>query len=482
MSIGSALNAATSGLSVTSRLAELVSTNISNATTPGYVRRDAVVTSSVVGMNGGGALISGVVRDVDTLILNDRRIAESNSSNYTKIAEFYSKIETEIGVGSSSVSLSSRIATFDNALLTAISRPDSEPFLETAVTAARQLVGHINNTASAVQAARSDADAAIAADVKSLNSTLSQIEEMNNRIATGRLAGRDTTGLEELRQAKVDSISTIVPVKQVDRDNGKIALFTAAGLPLLDGRASQIGFTQSRAITADMKVSDGLLSGITLNGDPVSTSSASLLQGGSLIANFEIRDRYAPEIQSSLDQLSYELIERFSASNLDQTLQTGEPGLFTDAGNLAESSNLVGLSQRLILNAAVDPQVGGEIWRLRDGLGAASPGPSGDPALLTDLQAKLNSKQHTAFDGTQKYNISTLSTEIASKATTNRLLVESEVSFSNARALSLKEKELKGSVDSDQELQKMLMLEQAYGANAKVIQALDSMLSTLLEI
>jgi flagellar hook-associated protein 1 FlgK len=41
---------------------------------------------------------------------------------------------------------------------------------------------------------------------------------------------------------------------------------------------------------------------------------------------------------------------------------------------------------------------------------------------------------------------------------------------------------LEQGVDTDQEMQKMLVLEQAYGANAKVIQTLGGLLDQLLQI
>ena len=42
--------------------------------------------------------------------------------------------------------------------------------------------------------------------------------------------------------------------------------------------------------------------------------------------------------------------------------------------------------------------------------------------------------------------------------------------------------ELRGGVDTDQEMQNLLMIEQAYSANAKVIQNVDDMIKTLLSI
>ncbi|MFD1807825.1 hypothetical protein ACFSHQ_05695 [Gemmobacter lanyuensis] len=72
MTLGSAMNMAMTGLSVSARLAELVSTNVANATTAGFVRREAEVSALVLGGQGracasaqcGGTLIPIFSRNV----------------------------------------------------------------------------------------------------------------------------------------------------------------------------------------------------------------------------------------------------------------------------------------------------------------------------------------------------------------------------------------------------------------------------------
>jgi flagellar hook-associated protein 1 FlgK len=63
-----------------------------------------------------------------------------------------------------------------------------------------------------------------------------------------------------------------------------------------------------------------------------------------------------------------------------------------------------------------------------------------------------------------------------------RINMEDRLAFESARWETLREKELTYGVDSDQEMQTLMQIEQAYSANARVIQTLDSMIRTLMEI
>ena len=60
MSIGSAVSNALSGLGAAAESAELISSNVSNALTPGYAKRDLIVSSRH--SSQGGVKIDGVLR------------------------------------------------------------------------------------------------------------------------------------------------------------------------------------------------------------------------------------------------------------------------------------------------------------------------------------------------------------------------------------------------------------------------------------
>ncbi|WP_276861533.1 flagellar basal body rod C-terminal domain-containing protein, partial [Haematobacter missouriensis] len=57
-----------------------------------------------------------------------------------------------------------------------------------------------------------------------------------------------------------------------------------------------------------------------------------------------------------------------------------------------------------------------------------------------------------------------------------------ECGFRTARSDQLRSAEAARGVNSDEEMQKLLLMEQAFAANARVLQAADEMMKTLLGI
>lgn len=483
MSISGSLSSALSGLTAAAKAAEVVSSNIANATTEGYGRRELVTTARSVGQSGQGVKIVGVHRHVDPVLLSDRRRAEATQAERDARAAFFNRLETAVGTPDSAVSLSGRIAEFDTALLEAASLPDSEARLARVMDTARNLAAQIGSTAQIIQDARADADDRIEADVNLLNRTLAQISELNGHIRSSYASTRDPSALIDQRQQLIDSIATVVPIREITRDNGQIALYTTGGAMLVDGTAGAFGFDPSGIVMADMSLGAGSLSGLTLNGRPVATSgSDSAIAGGSLAGHFAVRDTLAPEAQSKLDALARDLLERFADPVVDATLAPNQAGLFTDAGGNFTVANELGLAQRLSMNAAVDPRQGGALWRLRDGIGAASPGLSGNSAGLVALQGALTTARVPVsgqfMAGARSF--SALQSDMLSAMASNRLTAQSEASYSAARTQALTQLELAAGVDTDQEMQSLLLVEQAYTANAKVIQTIGQMIDTLL--
>lgn len=481
MSLSAAMNSAVTGLAVTSRLADLASTNIANAATPGYVRRQADVTSIILGGQGAGVTLAGVRRDVSAFLLNERRGAQANVGDQETRASFLNRLETALGVGGDET-LTASIAGFESALIAASSRPESESRLSDVLSAANRLVGHMAETSQTIQAARTEADGAIFAQVDQLNTALAQVEDLNHRIKAGNIAGRDTTALEDLRQRQIDSISGIIPMRQIARENGVISLYSTSGAALVDGRAAVFGFEATRAISAEMNVVDGPLSGLTMNGRAMNVGSNGLLAGGSLTAQFAVRDTLGPAAQARLDGVARDLVERFQG--MDPSQAPGDAGLFTDLGAALDPADEVGLSARLRVNAAADPDQGGALWRLRDGLGAATQGPVGEATLLQELRAALVENRTPAStalpDGPR--SLAALASDIVSITARDRVEAEDLAAFAQSRATTLEEQVQARGVDTDQELQNLLLIEQTYAANARVIQAIDDMLTTLMEL
>lgn len=484
MSIGGSLSSALSGLTVAARAAEVVSSNIANAMTEGYGRRELQTSARVVGATGQGVRVTGVQRQSDPILLGDRRMAEAGSGGRNVTADFLKRLEGVLGTPDSATSLGSRIAEFDTALIEASSRPESEPRLARVAETAKAVARHLSTASDDIQTARSAADDRIESEVAQVNTALSRVAELNSQIRTNSGTGRDASALVDQRQQVIDSIAGIIPLREVPRGNGQVALFSSGGAVLLDGSPAELGFAPVGMIIPGMSQGSGALSGLTINGKPVATAEGGAIFGGSLAGHFAVRDDLGPQAQARLDALARDLTERFADPALDASRAPGAAGLFTDAGAAFNPANETGLSQRLRVNAAADPAQGGALWRLRDGLGATVPGLAGDARLLKDMQAALVTPRTPASGGFMAgdRSLSTLAADLLSGVASARLTAEGEASFAAARLDTLHQMELQGGVDTDQEMQSLLLIEQAYAANAKVMSAVGDMIQRLLEL
>ena len=282
----------------------------------------------------------------------------------------------------------------------------------------------------------------------------------------------------------IDTINTIVPLSEIARPNGQVTLLSEGGAILLDGKAAEFAFSGSTLVTPYQPLANATLSGLEINGRAVPTDAAtSPVRGGTLAAQFAIRDSLGPEAQTELDALARNLIERLQDPAVDPTLGPTVAGLFTDDGARFDPVDELGIANRLSVNAAVDPTQGGDTWRIRDGIGASTQGPVGDTALLTSLRDALDAVmpaasgsfvQAAGFDGL----ISQLSSWVGGQSER----AEAGLSFASATYTESRNAELSRGIDTDTELQNLLGVEKAYAANARVLQAVDEMMDVILGI
>jgi flagellar hook-associated protein 1 FlgK len=372
----------------------------------------------------------------------------------------------------------------ESALGSAAARPDLEARQNQVVDRLSHLVDRVGDVARGIQASRAEADTGIATAVDRLNADLDQIAQLNTDIRKASVRGQNASALLDTRQNLIDRVSELVPVREIDRDHGMVALMSEGGM-LLDGAAPTLGFQRTPVITAHHDLSAGLLSGISVNGQVVDTTrNRHLLSGGQLAALMDVRDSLAPAAQAELDGFARDLVERLAAPGVDPTLAASAPHLLTDAGSAFAAANETGLSARLTLNASVDPQQGGQVSRLRDGLGATTPGPVGDASGLTRLISALSSLAppgSAALSGASR-SAAGQASDLFSRLGTARSAADSAQAYARARHDGLAADLMADGVDSDAEMQKLLLIEQAYAANARVVSAAQSMLDVLMGI
>lgn len=472
MSLTQSLNNAVSGLNASSRMAEIVSANLANAQTEGYGKRTLALSASSIGGYGAGVSIDGVHRHVNDMLISDRRIAGGSTAHAQVAADALNRLEGQLGVIDSTDALAAFVSNLENSLIVAGSDPSSDLRLNDVLGSLDALVQKLNVSTASVQSLRQDADAAIAGQVSQLNSNLQRVQTLNTDIQTALSHGLDAAALMDQRQQVVDGISELVPIRVLGRSGGQIAIMSEAGTMLLDGKAAEIGFSTQHTITAETTMTSGGLSGLTVNNVDTPVEK---LAGGALSANFELRDETLPAVQADLDAFAADMIARFEQAGVDPTVASGQPSLLTDAGSVLNMADTVGLAGRISINDSIDPEAGGQVWRLRDGVGAAAMGATGDNAQinrwLTALETDLG-------DG----NAASRAADVVSEIGSRRVAAEDTLAQSSARLSGLLEAELSTGVDTDAELQTLLMVEQNYAANARLIQAVEEMMRHLMEI
>ena len=243
-------------------------------------------------------------------------------------------------------------------------------------------------------------------------------------------------------------------------------------------------FEPSVVITADMSLKNSLLSGLKINGTDIALIAKGPVRGGSLAAQFAIRDDLAQTVQTELDAVARDVINRFQSSSVDATLTAGDPGLFTDAGAVLDPTKEVGLARRIAINARVDPDNGGSLYRLHDGLMSTVPGTVGDTKTLQAMRDIVSEKQTLASGrfSKQTNSLASLLTAILSSLGSDLMAEERQNEYHVSALKQLRELEKDGAVDTDEEAQKMLVLEHGYKANARMIKSIDKMLQTILRI
>lgn len=488
MSISGALNNAASGLAASARLAETISNNVANSMTAGYAKRTTELSSLSLGGLTQGVRVAGTTRTENAFLTAERRGMDASLGATGTRSDAYDRMMAAMGEPGADNALSTLSTALETTLMAATASPQSAAKLTDAVNAARDVADAINRVSDENVRLRTEADAEISRQVTSVNDALKVVDDINHKIATLSPQGIDVTALQDERNRVIDGIASIIPVRTVKRENDQVALYSANGGVLLDGTVYELKFSAAaNVVTQDMTIGNGLG---TLQqqqggaGGPatITTGTGSgLFDGGSLSALFEVRDRIVPEFSGDLDRYANDLVERFRDLMPTSALDASGEGLFVDG---SAGAGLTGLAGRLQINAAVDPSAGGAVWRLRDGLGATTPGAEGNGSILQAMgDAMVEARAPTGFVSQNALNGSaTMASELGTFFAGRAARSDEDRAYLSARQSALAEEEGHATgVDADSELQSLTLVEQTYAANARVLSIIDDLMKLLLE-
>lgn len=482
MSISHAINAAQTGLKASGLRADIVATNVANASTPGYVRRSVLLSETILGGRTSGVTSTGIARSADAGLTAERRTLSSDVAQSSLMASTWQVLSSRLGDSVDGSGLFSKFSKFEAALSASVTSPESGTQLAALLDSASAVVRELNSLSSVVSQQRSEADREIADGVAIVNDALKTIEKLNGLLAGMDRSTSQAAALMDDRERTLDTIAEYLPIEAVPREGGTIDVITAEGVYLVAGSAKQLEFTPGNSFGADMTVDNGALSKLTV-GDLELTPGASsyaAVSSGMFGALFTLRDSDLPAFGAQLDTIANDLVTRLSDDSIDPTKTPGDFGLFVDTGTPGDP----GLAGRIDLNALIDPNQGGSLWRLRDGIGAVAEGPPGNNSILSAMSDAFTTIQSMNSNGIQgSFSATELVAHVASLTGQTRISHESVLSSSSTQHDLLIAAELSETgVDVDSQMQDLLAIEQAYAANARVIEIANQMLQKLMEL
>ncbi len=490
MSLSSSMFNALSGMTVNTKLTEIASNNLANALTDGYGRQSVNLGSAALGGRGIGVAERSITRASAPQHTESRRQADGEAANATLQAEALARLGFQLGEATAEDGLFRRLDTLEAGLRQLSESPASAPLQSQAVTSAKDLVDKLNSISDQALTVRSDADAAIARDVATVNRNLQDIQELNTKIQSLSVTDTSVPSLIDQRERMIDEVNAIIPVRIQPQSDNVVHLYTAGGQFILQENANLLEFDRTPVITTPMQydpTGGGVLSGLTLRGRDIAPGSGNPQQvrEGTLAGHFAVRDQITVNHLERLDQFAVNLISRFQDPAVDPTLTATDPGLFTDNGVVLDLTNLEGLAGRIAVNTLIDPDQGGDPARLRDGLQSAGSGPLNSDVIPRNLLDALTGQVPANGIPGLAGSLSAFQTVSGIVELTGIERTSAEASaarLSSARATLANGEADRIGVDTDQELQALIQIEQAFAANVQVVQAASRMLQELLEI
>ena len=253
MSINQALSAAVAGVNVTQQALSVISGNVANANTPGYVDESVnQVEVGIAGQTGAGVDVTGVNRDLNTLLQSQLWTETSGGSYADTTAQLYQQLQQVYGTPGSSTSFDAIFNNFTSALQSLSTSPSSYSAQSAAVSAAQGVAQNLNSMSAGIQQLRSQAEAGIANGVQTANTALQQIAQINQQLIAAS-PDSSTATLEDQRDQDITQLSQLMNVNVVQGSNNQISVFTGTGQQLVaSNQAAQLVIQRRRNIDGDV--------------------------------------------------------------------------------------------------------------------------------------------------------------------------------------------------------------------------------------
>ncbi|MBR1226493.1 MULTISPECIES: flagellar hook-associated protein FlgK [unclassified Bradyrhizobium] len=458
MSLSDALSIAMSGLRTNQAAMSLVSSNVANAETPGYVRKTLNQVATDAGAFGSNVRSVGVNRELDQYIQAQLRTETSGAGYASLRSNFLQQLQSLYGNPGSVGTLEDAFNKLTTAVQALSTSADSQSARIGVVNAANVLASQLNSMTQGIQTLRGAAENGISDSVNTANNLMSQIATINNQLSANPLGGTSTdastAALLDQRDQYITQLSELMDIRVTTNGANQITVFTTSGVELVGNQAARLSFNAQGTVTPNTQwntdPSKSNLGSVVIsytNGGSIDLTASGGIRSGKIAAYTELRDKSLVEAQNQLDQFAASLSSALSDKTTAGTAVTSGPQsgfdlnvadlkagnvihvTYTDtATNTQRQISIMRVDNASVLplpnSATVDPNdrvvgidfsggMASVVAQLNTALGGSDLQFSGSGSTLTVLNSAGNSTVNAASVTTTQINLTNGSAELS---------------------------------------------------------------------
>ena len=352
MGLSSALASAMSGLRANQAALSIVSSNVANSQTPGYVAQTPNQIEVTTGDFGSTAKTTGVSRDIDSYVQNQLRTETGGSGYADQTANILKQLQNVYGSPGNDGTLETALNNFTSALQALSTSAGSSSAQTVAVGAAQALAQQLNATTKGIQSLRSNVEQDLGTSAQAANSAMNQIADINTKLQGLLPNDPSAATLMDQRDQAINSLSKYVDVHVTTDGSNQANIYTTTGIQLVGaGLASQFSFSSAGALSATsqyntnpVKSGVGALTIRLPNGSQIDVVANNVVSSGQIAADLKLRDQTLVQAQNQVDQLAATMSSALSDKTTAGSAVSGPPAGFDVDLAGAQPGNTINLT------------------------------------------------------------------------------------------------------------------------------------------
>lgn len=336
MGLSSALASAMSGLRANQAALSIVSSNVANSQTPGYVTQTPNQIEVSTGDFGSTVVTTGVTRELDNYVLGQLRTETGGSGYADQMANILKQLQNVYGNPGGSGTLETALNTFTNSLQALSTSAGSSSAQTVALAAAQALAQQLNVSTKGIQSLRSNVEQDLGTSAQQANAAMQKVADINTKLQGLAASDPSAATLMDQRDQAINTLSKFVDVRVTVDGSNQANLYTTTGIQLVGaGLASQFTFASAGALKATSlynidpaKSTVGALNIKLPNGSQLDVVANNVVSSGQIAADLKLRDQTLVQAQNQLDQLAATMSSALSDKTTAGTATSTTPAGF----------------------------------------------------------------------------------------------------------------------------------------------------------